>query len=47
MSEMKTAAYICSGCGLGDQLDIDATVKDRTKRRQDGRGARTCIPVQS
>ncbi|MGA8147763.1 MAG: FAD-dependent oxidoreductase [Gallionellaceae bacterium] len=22
MSEMKTAAYICSGCGLGDKLDI-------------------------
>ncbi len=22
MAEMKTAAYICSGCGLGDQLDI-------------------------
>ena len=22
MAEMKTAAYICSGCGLGDKLDI-------------------------
>jgi quinone-modifying oxidoreductase subunit QmoB len=22
MSEMKTAAYICSGCGLGDKLDV-------------------------
>ncbi|MGO8755804.1 MAG: FAD-dependent oxidoreductase [Gallionellaceae bacterium] len=22
MSEMKTAAYICSGCGLGEKLDI-------------------------
>ena len=22
MADMKTAAYICSGCGLGDQLDI-------------------------
>ena len=22
MSEMKTAAYICAGCGLGDKLDI-------------------------
>jgi len=22
MAEMKTAAYICSGCGLGDQLNI-------------------------
>lgn len=22
MSEMKTAAYICKGCGLGDKLDI-------------------------
>ncbi len=22
MAEMKTAAYICSGCGLGDKLDV-------------------------
>jgi quinone-modifying oxidoreductase subunit QmoB len=22
MAEMKTAAYVCSGCGLGDKLDI-------------------------
>ncbi len=22
MSEMKTAAYVCAGCGLGDALDV-------------------------
>ena len=22
MAEMKTAAYLCSGCGLGDKLDV-------------------------
>ncbi len=22
MSEMKTAAYICAGCGIGDKLDL-------------------------
>ena len=27
MSEMKTAAYICSGCGLGDKLDASQLVK--------------------
>ena len=27
MSEMKTAAYICSGCGLGDKLDIAQLAK--------------------
>jgi len=29
MSEMKTAAYICSGCGLGDKLDIAQLGKSR------------------
>ncbi len=27
MAEMKTAAYICSGCGLGDKLDVDQLAK--------------------
>jgi heterodisulfide reductase subunit B len=27
MSEMKTAAYICSGCGLGDKLDVSQLSK--------------------
>lgn len=31
MSEMKTAAYICSGCGLGDRLDVKALEKIATR----------------
>ena len=31
MSEKKNAAYICSGCGLGDRLDIKALVQVATK----------------
>jgi quinone-modifying oxidoreductase subunit QmoB len=27
MAEMKVAAYICKGCGLGERLDTDALVK--------------------
>lgn len=27
MSDMKTAAYICSGCGLGDKLDVSQLSK--------------------
>ncbi len=27
MSEMKTAAYLCSGCGLGDKLDMASLSK--------------------
>ncbi len=27
MAEMKTAAYICSGCGLGDKLDVSQLAK--------------------
>ncbi len=27
MAEMKTAAYICSGCGLGDKLDVPQLAK--------------------
>jgi quinone-modifying oxidoreductase subunit QmoB len=27
MSEMKTAAYICKGCGIGDRLDAGALAK--------------------
>ena len=27
MSEMKTAAYLCSGCGLGEKLDMAALAK--------------------
>ena len=32
MSEMKTAAYICSGCGLGDKLDIAQLAKSRKRK---------------
>ncbi|HJW23335.1 MAG TPA: hydrogenase iron-sulfur subunit [Rhodocyclaceae bacterium] len=31
MSEMKTAAYICSGCGIGDKLDVKALEKIATR----------------
>src|SRR5574339_508342 len=27
MADMKVAAYICKGCGLGERLDTDALVK--------------------
>jgi len=31
MSEMKTAAYICTGCGIGDRLDVKTMEKIATK----------------
>lgn len=31
MSEMKTAAYICTGCGIGDKLDVKTMEKIATK----------------
>jgi quinone-modifying oxidoreductase subunit QmoB len=27
MADIKVAAYICKGCGLGERLDADALVK--------------------
>ena len=27
MADIKVAAYICKGCGLGERLDTDALVK--------------------
>ena len=27
MADVKVAAYICKGCGLGERLDADALVK--------------------
>jgi quinone-modifying oxidoreductase subunit QmoB len=31
MSEMKTAAYLCTGCGIGDKLDVKTMEKIATK----------------
>jgi quinone-modifying oxidoreductase subunit QmoB len=31
MSEMKTAAYICQGCGIGERLDTAQMVKVATR----------------
>ncbi|MBS1189547.1 MAG: heterodisulfide reductase [Rhodocyclaceae bacterium] len=31
MSEMKTAAYICSGCGIGDKIDVKSLEKIATR----------------
>ena len=31
MADMKTAAYICTGCGIGDKLDVKTMEKIATK----------------
>ncbi|MCK7582656.1 MAG: hypothetical protein MZV65_48565 [Chromatiales bacterium] len=40
MADMKVAAYICKGCGIGERLDAAQLVKIATEGRQDGAGAR-------
>ena len=46
MAEMKTAAYICKGCGIGERLEHGADGQDRAEGRQDAAGARARLPVQ-
>ena len=46
MADNKFAAYICSGCGIGDTLEVAATGEDRQEGRQDGGGQEPPLPVQ-
>ena len=44
MADMKIAAYICKGCGLGERLDTAQLAKIATERRQ---GRRWCASTSS